>query len=309
MAERMMSARTDPGAGHGVRGARPGGAAMRLTPGEAAAIRAATAEVFGPAARVRLFGSRVDDRLRGGDIDLLVEAPAGRAGFAEECALLGAIEDRLGERRVDVLLLPEGRAPGPMERAALREGVLLDAASCAGAAPPPPRRMGAWREVRMEEVAATLRAAVAAARRVGDALSLSVAELAGVLPATAAQAAAFDRAAQKDVLAFLKTFEQLQDLLANRVARAALAQAALDITRMAVRDAFDELEKRGAIADARRFVDMQRLRNRLVHEYPMDDARRAERINAAWAMAPALLEELERLAAFAEGLAAKGETP
>ena len=48
---------------------------MRLTAEQAAIIRSAAAEVFGSDARVWLFGSRVDDGKRGGDIDLLIEAP------------------------------------------------------------------------------------------------------------------------------------------------------------------------------------------------------------------------------------------
>ena len=39
---------------------------MRLSAGEIEAIRAAAREVLGPDARVWVFGSRVDDRLRGG---------------------------------------------------------------------------------------------------------------------------------------------------------------------------------------------------------------------------------------------------
>ena len=49
---------------------------MRLTPRAREIIRDTTREVFGEAARSRLFGSRVDDSQRGGDIDLLIELPA-----------------------------------------------------------------------------------------------------------------------------------------------------------------------------------------------------------------------------------------
>ena len=46
---------------------------MRLEPEEVAAIKAAARHAFGADAVVRLFGSRVDDSLRGGDIDARIE--------------------------------------------------------------------------------------------------------------------------------------------------------------------------------------------------------------------------------------------
>jgi len=47
--------------------------AMRLTPIEQQVIREASLRYFG--VRPRLFGSRLNDAQRGGDIDLYIEAP------------------------------------------------------------------------------------------------------------------------------------------------------------------------------------------------------------------------------------------
>jgi predicted nucleotidyltransferase len=57
---------------------------MRLRPDETEVIRAAVRDVFGPRATVRLFGSRVRDDLRGGDVDLFVEVDRGQATIAAE---------------------------------------------------------------------------------------------------------------------------------------------------------------------------------------------------------------------------------
>ena len=46
---------------------------MRLTPTEQQVIRDASLRYFG--VRPRLFGSRLNDLKRGGDIDLYIEAP------------------------------------------------------------------------------------------------------------------------------------------------------------------------------------------------------------------------------------------
>ena len=45
---------------------------MRLTAQQREMIRTAVREVYGEDSRLWLFGSRVDDTRRGGDIDLLV---------------------------------------------------------------------------------------------------------------------------------------------------------------------------------------------------------------------------------------------
>lgn len=48
---------------------------MRLTPLQIKCIKQVAADVLGDQARLMLFGSRVDDTRRGGDIDLYVAAP------------------------------------------------------------------------------------------------------------------------------------------------------------------------------------------------------------------------------------------
>ena len=49
---------------------------MRLTADECLAIERAARATLQTGTRVSLFGSRVDDARRGGDIDLIVETPA-----------------------------------------------------------------------------------------------------------------------------------------------------------------------------------------------------------------------------------------
>jgi uncharacterized protein len=72
------------------------------------AIREAVEHQFGTDARVYLFGSRVDDDLRGGDIDLLVELegiPAHSRGAVEaKFRTLVEIQRRIGERKIDLIV-------------------------------------------------------------------------------------------------------------------------------------------------------------------------------------------------------------
>ena len=102
---------------------------MRLTPAQVQAIRDSATAVFGADAQVWLFGSRVDDARRGGDIDLLVQPPPDLAmddASAWRCKLdlLGHLERRLGERNIDVII----ERPGddrPIVRVARETGISL----------------------------------------------------------------------------------------------------------------------------------------------------------------------------------------
>lgn len=98
---------------------------MRLTADEVDAIKAAAHEAFGPDAVVRLFGSRVHDHLKGGDIDLHVEATPPvdewRARMRFEDRLFRSIEPR----KVDLVISQRGCVPRGFERIAYRDGVLL----------------------------------------------------------------------------------------------------------------------------------------------------------------------------------------
>lgn len=98
---------------------------MRLTPGEVAAIKAAAAEAFGGTAVVRLFGSRVDDSLRGGDIDLHFEVDDGQQDYRHAGDFKWKLFERIEERKVDLVFHVRGRPLRPIDRVALAEGIPL----------------------------------------------------------------------------------------------------------------------------------------------------------------------------------------
>ncbi len=101
---------------------------MRLTAHQQATVRDTVAETFGPDAQVRLFGSRVDDSKRGGDIDLLVSTTQSDVVtlMRAEIALLTKLQMRLGEQKIDVLLdYPARKVRPPIFGIALQTGILL----------------------------------------------------------------------------------------------------------------------------------------------------------------------------------------
>lgn len=107
---------------------------------------------------------------------------------------------------------------------------------------------------------------------------------------------------ETSVRAFLKTFEQFQDMAARRLLRLYLVIMGEDVRGLTARDAFDRAETVGVLDSADAFFEVQRVRNKLAHEYPMDNQRRARRINEAHSAATTLLDEYQILAAKAREL-------
>ena len=100
---------------------------MRLTPEQRQIIREATHKIFGPDAIVWLFGSRVDDRRRGGDIDLYVEVSIDDHAVRQvlEDRLYARLQRSLGEQRIDIVSHSPAMPLLPIHREALRHGVRL----------------------------------------------------------------------------------------------------------------------------------------------------------------------------------------
>ncbi len=75
---------------------------------------------------MRLFGSRVHDCLRGGDLDLLIELPHLPADAVWQAVRLEArLQQLLGEQKIDVVLAGPENASWPIVEEARRAGVLL----------------------------------------------------------------------------------------------------------------------------------------------------------------------------------------
>jgi predicted nucleotidyltransferase len=96
---------------------------MRLTERERRTIREACLRYF--SVEPRLFGSRLDDARRGGDIDLVVRTDLPPAVAAKRrLDLLAELWRHLGERKIDIVL-DDGASASSIVEHARREAVPL----------------------------------------------------------------------------------------------------------------------------------------------------------------------------------------
>lgn len=99
---------------------------MRLSPEHVRLIRETIDVMLGSDARITLFGSRLYDDMRGGDVDLMIAI----AQRVDNVALLSAriaarLERLLGGRRVDVILVTPETAAQPIHKIAREQGISL----------------------------------------------------------------------------------------------------------------------------------------------------------------------------------------
>lgn len=99
---------------------------MRLSQLQIESIRETAQKVLGRRVVIRLFGSRADDTLRGGDIDLLLETDHVIENRAQAiCAIHGALMRSLGDRKIDILIKDPRTPEAPVFRIAQQRGVQL----------------------------------------------------------------------------------------------------------------------------------------------------------------------------------------
>jgi hypothetical protein len=99
---------------------------MRLTAAQIDTIKSTAQAVLGQGVQVTLFGSRVDDAQKGGDVDLMVEVPQPLKEPALIAARIASLVSRgLQGRKVDVLLRAPNLMEQPIHRIAAQQGIAL----------------------------------------------------------------------------------------------------------------------------------------------------------------------------------------
>jgi len=98
---------------------------MRLTNFEKKSIKESFLETF-KRGKIYLFGSRIDDNKRGGDIDLYIlldykESPD--ILFNKKIEFLGKLQNKIGEQKIDVIISKDKKRA--IEQEALKRGIEL----------------------------------------------------------------------------------------------------------------------------------------------------------------------------------------
>lgn len=103
-----------------------------------------------------------------------------------------------------------------------------------------------------------------------------------------------------DVLAFLKTYEQLEDTLGRTLKTIAMLMQLGKTERMMPRDVAYRAVALGVLEDGKAWADAVRVRNELAHEYPLRPDKQAEQVNKAWLKSATLFQTAQAIRDFVE---------
>ncbi len=99
---------------------------MRITKEEKEIIISTIRKYFGNDSNIYLFGSRINDTKKGGDIDLYVESNLPiKELIKAKVKVLVELEDKLGERKIDIVIKNKEIEEELIHRIAKKEGIKL----------------------------------------------------------------------------------------------------------------------------------------------------------------------------------------
>ncbi len=98
---------------------------MRIDQNTLKIIKELAIRYFGEDCEIRIFGSRIDDSKKGGDIDIYIETSL-EAGPEDKAGFLADLKFAIGDQRIDLLVQKRGRPlKGPIYEYAKTTGVKI----------------------------------------------------------------------------------------------------------------------------------------------------------------------------------------
>ena len=99
---------------------------VRLSAREIEIVRETVSRLLGDHTCIRIFGSRVREDEKGGDIDILIETERKLANrVASACRLVSELQLQLGDQKIDVIIIDAETREQPIHQIARQTGVKL----------------------------------------------------------------------------------------------------------------------------------------------------------------------------------------
>lgn len=230
---------------------------MRLTTFEITTINNSAKNIFGDTVKVYLFGSRVDDNKKGGDIDLYLVPENNDNLLEKKIRFLSELDRALGEQKIDVVIAKDKNRP--IEQQAIEQGIELN-----------------LENLKIDKI---FQECAKHLQRINEAYS----DMSVFMPLTASK---YENLAKDDVQAidqYLFRFAKLQDSMGEKLFRLLVGRFEGNADKLSFLDVIKKMEKYIDMDIANEWQDLRNIRNQLSHEYEDDAIEMANSINLIFA--------------------------
>lgn len=228
---------------------------MRLTVFEIQSIIETFHEVF-QSGKVYLFGSRLDNNQKGGDIDLYLDVENNNNLNSKKINFLTQLEQKIGEQKIDVVFKKDSSRP--IEKEA-QKGVELN-----------------LQVIKLEKYFKQCDKHI-------QRMEAAYANVKKVLPLSHHQYANLDDEIVRNIDQFLFRFSKLQDTIGDKIFKTVLEQYNPEFEKLTFIDFLHELEKREIIASANDWQILRKVRNNIAHQYDDEPEEMSQAINDIFA--------------------------
>ena len=231
---------------------------MRLTKTEITMIKKAFHETFEDG-KIYLFGSRVDDSVRGGDIDLyLVPKVKFDNEQQRKIKFLIKLDEYIGEQKIDVVIAKDKNRL--IEQEALKYGVEL---------------MNA-KELKVQKY-------INECKKHRVRIEEAFGEIKNIFPLSGKKYLTLTSSEVKNIDQYLFRFSKMQDTIGEKLFRLVVEDFVENIDGMTFIDILNRLEKVAILQNAAEWHTLRKVRNNIAHQYDDDESEMANAINSIFA--------------------------
>lgn len=243
---------------------------MRLTYFEQNIIRKTFTEIF-ESGDVYLFGSRVDNSKKGGDIDLyLVPDKKFEDESDKKIQFLIKLDKYLGEQKIDVVLAKDKNRA--IEKEALKKGInLMDT-----------------KKLRIEKY---INECNKHQIRIVEAYE----EVKGIFPLSGKRYSTLSNMEVKNIDQYLFRFTKMQDTIGEKIFRLIAEDFVEDINKLTFIDTLNQLEKVRILDSVEDWKNLRKIRNNIAHQYDDEVDEMADAINKIVAQKDILIDIFNKI--------------
>ncbi|MDQ7085412.1 MAG: hypothetical protein Q9M36_11025 [Sulfurovum sp.] len=244
---------------------------MRLSNKEMNAIKHSFDNIFN-SGEIYIFGSRVDDSQKGGDIDLYICTEETENLREKKIDFLTELKECIGDQKIDILISRDKSRT--IEKEALYQGVVLDT------------KILKLQKYLNECSKHKLR------------IEKSYAKVKHIFPLSARRYENLEDEEVEAIDQYLFRFSKLQDTLGKRVFKLILSEYEDGIEQLTFLDILNGLEKIGALEDVNIWKRLRDIRNDISHQYDDEPEDMAEALNNIFAYKEELIGIFDKIEYF-----------